>query len=131
MWTYVQGRRIVSIGPSTGRLSGFEPLQGGPQPPVLPLHHSRRGSNASAFDTQCIGLAPRLRPRIRVEATHHLRPEVVLPDVEIHRPHVDCAVPILLRVEREAFHKERVRVLRTLPKYPVRGPDRAVVAPRR
>jgi hypothetical protein len=33
-----------------GRLSGFEPLQGGPQPPVLPLHHSRRGSNAGAFD---------------------------------------------------------------------------------
>ena len=29
-----------------GRLSGFEPLPGGPQPLVLPLHHSRRGSNA-------------------------------------------------------------------------------------
>src|SRR4029077_12250708 len=27
-----------------GRLSSFELLQGGPQPPVLPLHHSRRGS---------------------------------------------------------------------------------------
>lgn len=32
-----------------GRLSGFEPLLGGPQPLVLPLHHSRRGSNATAF----------------------------------------------------------------------------------
>lgn len=34
----------------TGRLRGLEPRQRGPQPLVLPLHHSRRGSNASAFD---------------------------------------------------------------------------------
>src|SRR5213594_4656371 len=114
MWTYVQGRRIVSIGPSTGRLSGFEPLLGGPQPLVLPLHHSRHGSNASAFDFQSIGLASRFRLRIRIQAAHHLRTEVVLPDVEVHGPHVDRAVPVLLAIEREALHKERVWVLRPL-----------------
>jgi hypothetical protein len=37
---------VVSMGLCAGRLSGFEPLLGGPQPLVLPLHHSRRGSNA-------------------------------------------------------------------------------------
>src|SRR5438552_10067105 len=105
MWTYVQGRRVVSIGPSTGRLSGFEPLLGGPQPLVLPLHHSRHGSNASAFDSQSIGLTPRFRPRIRIEAAHHLRSEVVLAHIEVHRPDVDRAVPILLAIKREPLHE--------------------------
>src|SRR5438067_4772063 len=111
MWTYVQGRRVVSIGPSTGRLSGFEPLLGGPQPLVLPLHHSRHESNASAFDSQSIGLTSSFRPRIRIQPAHHLRTEVVLPDIEVHGPHVDRAVPVLLAVEREPLHEERVRIL--------------------
>src|SRR5205807_9852688 len=101
MWAYVQGRGIVSIGPSTGRLSGFEPLLGGPQPLVLPLHHSRHGSNASAFDAPCIGLASRFRPRLRIQPAHHVRPEVVLPDIEVHRPHGDRAVPVLSPIDSE------------------------------
>src|SRR5207302_10308269 len=114
MWTYVQGRRVVSIGPSTGRLSGFEPLLGGPQPLVLPLHHSRHGSNASAFAAQCIGLASRFRPRIRIQAANHVRSEVVLPDIEVHVPHVDRTVPVLFPVEREPLYEERVRILWSL-----------------
>src|SRR5207245_8779355 len=128
MWTYVQGRRIVSIGSSTGRLSGFEPLLGGPQPLVLPLHHSRHGSNASAFDSQSIRLTPRFRPRIRIQAAHHLRPEVVLPDIEVHRPHFDRAVPVLLAIERETLHEERIRILRPLREDTIGRDDRAVVA---
>ena len=56
-----------------------------------------------AFTTQSIGLAPRFRPRVGIQAAHHLRSEVVLTHVEVHRPHVDRAVPILFPVERESF----------------------------
>src|SRR2546430_17350974 len=126
MWTYVQGRRIASIGPSTGRLSGFEPLLGGPQPLVLPLHHSRHGSNASAFDSQSIGLAARFPPSVRIEAAHHVRPEVVLPDIEVHGPHVDRAVPVLFAIEREPLHEKRIRILRSLRQDPIGPDDRAI-----
>ena len=49
---------VVSMGLCAGRLSGFEPLLGGPQPLVLPLHHSRHGANATAFDVSLSDYRP-------------------------------------------------------------------------
>src|SRR5213083_1090119 len=50
-------------------------------------------------------------------------------DVEVHRPQIHRAIPILLVVEREALHEQRVGIAWPQREDPVRRGDRAVVAP--
>ena len=52
-----------------GRLSGFEPLLDGPQPSVLPLHHSRRERQEAACQDQMLDDQRRKAPRISAKDT--------------------------------------------------------------